>query len=539
MKNDNRFSTRLLITVLAISLILVFNLSGCGDQAEEPIEPEPTVVEYSIADLAELAGPSIAYIEASDDFYGDYYWFGSGFVVSENGVIVTNYHVLDGATSVLIEINGQVYEDIQVLAYNENWDLAVLKVDASGLTPLVLAGSVEDARLGEQVIAMGNPEGLKKTVSDGIISTLYRRLEDFDYDHIQTTAPISKGSSGGPLMNMRGEVIGVNTLTYMTGQNLNFAVPIDMVHNMLANQGQPMGIAEVFGHGSAQQTVAYFEHRPGELAVVLSWEGDADLDLEIWTDDFEFLEAASFLGDSPDITRGEQGEEWFAFTEYNYIDQGTSQDYGQGRYIVSVYYYGPEPAEGHGAVEARLDVYYPDGGSETFFVEEMWYTPPYDQWFALLVDADANEVKILDLYLDAPLVAMLEWDSEADLDLVVFSEKYTPLFTPYDFWYGYDITNGSLGLETFRFGVFSNDEGSFDFSEGLHDLLVYMENTGAPVTTATVTLLTPDLLYSRFSHTFTPDPRGDYLWLVAYDLDPQTELFYETDDSNNKVYLDE
>jgi len=541
VKIKNLFSTRFLVTVLVLSVILVLNLSGCSGSTEEPIESEPSepaAAEYSIADLAELAGPSIAYIEASDNFYGDYYWFGSGFVVSDDGLIVTNYHVMDGATSALVEINGQIYEDIQVLAFNENWDLAILKVEASGLTPLVLAGSVEDARLGEQVIAMGNPEGLKKTVSDGIISTLYRRLEDFDYDHIQTTAPISKGSSGGPLMNMRGEVIGVNTLTYMTGQNLNFAVPIDMVHSMLANQGQPLSIAEVFGHGSTQ-TVSFFEHRPGELAVVLSWEGDADLDLEIWSADFEFIETASMLGDSPDITRGGQGEEWFAFTNYSYINEGFTVDYGEGRYIVSVFYYGPEPADGIGAVTAKLDVYYPDGESETFFIEELWYTPPYDQWFALLVDVDAGAVKILDLYMDSPVVAMLEWDTEADLDLVVFSENYTPFFTPFDFWYGYDIMDGWQGLETFRFGSFSNDEETFDFSVGLHDVLVYMENSGSPVTTATVTLLSQDLQFSRFSHTFTPDPRGDYLWLVVYDLDPQTQLFYESDAGNNIVYLDE
>jgi S1-C subfamily serine protease len=531
----------LLFTALMIIILATLFTAGCDD-TPDPASESP--VEYSVADLAEMAGQSIAYIEAKESANSNYPWFGSGFVIKSDGVIVTNYHVMDGAAVALVEINGQIYEDVQVLAANEEWDLAILKIEASNLTALALAGSIDDVRLGEQVIAMGNPEGLKRTVSDGIISTVYRRLEGFNYDHIQTTAPISKGSSGGPLMNMRGEVIGVNTLTYLTGQNLNFAVPIDLLHALINDIGEARPVATVFGEGSyssAGSSVStgssgFYEHRPDELAVVISWEGNVDLDLEIWSTDFEYMGKAYHIGDSPDISYGEQGEEWFAFTSFETPDGGLT-DYSSGQYIVSVFYYGPEPADEHGITEVTLEFYYPSGEKEVIFIEDLWYTPPYDQWFAMIVDADAGSYKLLDLYFDTPLVAMLEWDSTADLDLYVWSEKYDEYFTPSQFWYGYDIQDGTVGLETFRFGAFEMEGQKYDFSSGLHDLLVYMDNPGNPETTATLTLVSAELELVRFNFTFTPDTQGEYAWYALFDLNMDTLEYVELIGDERKLFL--
>ncbi len=529
--------TAFVIIMLAFTLI-----TGCND------EPEPvsvTPIEYSVADLAEMAGESIAYIEANDSTGSDYPWFGSGFVVRSDGVIVTNYHVMDGATVALVEVGGQVYEDIQVLAANEEWDLAILKVNASNLTALPLSGSIDDVRLGEQVIAMGNPEGLKRTVSDGIISTVYRRLEGFDYDHIQTTAPISKGSSGGPLLNMRGEVIGVNTLTYLTGQNLNFAVPIDLLHSLMNDLGEAQTVAAVFGDGTGGSfgssgsagSSGFYEHRPGELAVVISWEGSVDLDLEIWSTDFEYIGKAYQIGDSPDISYGENGEEWFVFTSFALPD-GETSDYSSGQYIVSVFYYGPEPADGRGETDVTLEFYYPSGKKEVVFIEDLWYTPPYDQWFAMIVDADEGSYKLLDLYFDTPLVAMLEWDSEADLDLYIWSERYDENFTPSLFWYGYDIIDGTVGLESFRFGTFEIDGQDYDFSSGMHDVLVAMDNPGNPETNATLTLVSSELELVRFNFTFTPDNRGEYAWFALIDLNLDTLKYTELIGDDRRLFLE-
>lgn len=156
--------------------------------------------------------------------------FGSGFVVRENGVIATNYHVIDGAASATVKFeNGNTYNAKYITSYNEQRDIAILKIDATGLTALKI-GDSSKCIAGEKVVAIGNPLGLQNTVSDGIISSLNRIVENQGY--IQITAPISPGSSGGPLFNMSGEVIGINSAGFTTGQNLNLAIPINEVKNM-------------------------------------------------------------------------------------------------------------------------------------------------------------------------------------------------------------------------------------------------------------------------------------------------------------------
>jgi S1-C subfamily serine protease len=542
MTKSNKLPGVLLFTVFVIITLALTLVAGCNDEPE-PVSETP--IEYSVADLAEMAGESIAYIEAKESADSFYPWFGSGFVVRSDGVIVTNYHVMDGANVALVEVGGQIYENVQVLAANEEWDLAILKIDASNLNVLALADSVDDVRLGEQVVAMGNPEGLKRTVSDGIISTVYRRLEGFNYDHIQTTAPISKGSSGGPLLNMRGEVIGVNTLTYLTGQNLNFAVPIDLLHSLINDLGEAQTVAAIFGSGSVGSSGSasstgssgFYEHRPDELAVVISWEGNVDLDLEVWSTDFEYIGKAYEIGDSPDISYGEQGEEWFAFTNFETLD-GEATDYSSGKYIVSVYYYGPEPADGQGITDVTLEFYYPSGEKEVVFIEDLWYTPPYDQWFAMIVDADAGSYKLLDLYFDTPLIAMLEWDTEADLDLFIWSEQYDEYFMPSLFWYGYDIVDGKTGLESFRFGTHEIDEQEYDFSKGSYDVLVYMDNPGVPETNATLTLISSELELVRFNYTFTPESEGEYAWLALLDVNLDTLEYVEVIGDERRLFLE-
>jgi hypothetical protein len=532
---------RVSITAIFLVIAALLLISGFGCGSDETVQTDDTAdQEYSIADLAELAGQSVAYIEAEDPSFPDYYWFGSGFVVSADGLIITNYHVMEGAVDVIIEVNGQIYENVTVLAANEEWDLAVLKIEAAGLQPLSLAASIEQSRLGEEVVAMGNPEGFKRTVSDGIISTLYRRLDGFDFDHIQTTAPISKGSSGGPLLNMRGEVIGVNTLTYMTGQNLNFAVPIDLVHDLLNNLGQARSLAEVFGSGATTDDVVLYDPQPGEFAVVLSWEGNADLDLELWSEDYELLGTAAMLSGSPDISHGSQGEEWFVFKEHQSPGDGSLNDYSSGRYVISAYYWGPEPAEGIGTAEVELSVVFPDGRREVVLTEELWYSPPYDSWFTLLIDADSGDFKILDFFIDAPLIAMLEWDTNADLDLMVWDGEREVFYTPYDFWYGYDFRDGGAGLEIFRFGVFDLDDETLDFTTGLVDVLVYMRKAENPAATeATVTFLTETLELTRYRQTLIPDPLRDFFWVAAFDLDLETLEYLEPTDGEKFIFLED
>ncbi|MFL4471909.1 DegQ family serine endoprotease [Tateyamaria armeniaca] len=136
---------------------------------------------------------------------------GSGFVISEDGYIVTNNHVIEGADEIQIEFfNGDELE-AELIGTDPNTDIALLKVEASGPLPFVPFGDSDGARVGDWVVAMGNPLGQGFSVSAGIVSARNRALSGTYDDYIQTDAAINRGNSGGPLFNMDGEVIGVNT----------------------------------------------------------------------------------------------------------------------------------------------------------------------------------------------------------------------------------------------------------------------------------------------------------------------------------------
>lgn len=176
-----------------------------------------------------LCSPAVCYIEVYDRA-GQAVASGSAFAVSSDGRLVTNYHVIEGVYSAKAKFpDGTVYDVKKVMAYDVARDVAVLKIDATGLTTLKL-GSSSAIVSGETVYTLGSPQGLDNTIANGIISTVEREVDGQKY--IQITAPISPGSSGGALLNAKGECIGITTGT-LAGQNLNFAVPIDDVKSYL------------------------------------------------------------------------------------------------------------------------------------------------------------------------------------------------------------------------------------------------------------------------------------------------------------------
>ena len=169
---------------------------------------------------------------------------GSGFVVSADGFILTNNHVVEGAEQVTVRLLDRREFRAKVIGSDANTDVAVLKIDAKGLQPVSL-GNSDDARVGEWVLAIGNPlgEGLTFTVTSGIISAQGRALQGLPgrgqgsiQDFIQTDAAINPGNSGGPLVNVRGEVIGINSaIASETGfySGYGFAIPINLAHTVM------------------------------------------------------------------------------------------------------------------------------------------------------------------------------------------------------------------------------------------------------------------------------------------------------------------
>ncbi|NLY76890.1 MAG: PDZ domain-containing protein [Tissierellia bacterium] len=160
---------------------------------------------------------------------------GSGVIVDSNGYILTNAHVIDNgkAGNIKVLLNNGDEKEAKVLWYDSLLDLAMIKVEASGL-PAAKLGDSDNLVIGETVVAIGNPLGLEfqSTVTSGIISGLHRSINvdgNVIEDLIQTDASINPGNSGGPLLNARGEVIGINTAKITSGEGLGFAIPINLV----------------------------------------------------------------------------------------------------------------------------------------------------------------------------------------------------------------------------------------------------------------------------------------------------------------------
>jgi hypothetical protein len=197
---------------------------------------------YTVPELARTMSPAVVFI-GNVNPKGQVESIGSGFIVDPNGTIVTNYHVIEGASALQVKtLDGEIYDRVDVIDYDQRRDLAVIKVRAFKPLPTVTLGdgTVEP---GEEAVAIGNPKGLEHTVSAGIISA-FRQAEG--YRLIQISVPISPGSSGGPLFNLEGKVIGITSAGVIAegAQNLNFAVPIEYVRPLLASGSTPIPVAE-------------------------------------------------------------------------------------------------------------------------------------------------------------------------------------------------------------------------------------------------------------------------------------------------------
>ena len=162
---------------------------------------------------------------------------GSGFVWSADGIIVTNNHVIEGASKITINFNDGRQMDARLIGVDPDSDLAVLRVSANNLTAAPI-GTSSDLLIGETVVAVGNPFGLSGSVTTGVVSATGRSVPSKEQgrtftDFIQTDASINPGNSGGPLLNIDGRVIGINTAIYAQAQGIGFAIPVDRAKKVI------------------------------------------------------------------------------------------------------------------------------------------------------------------------------------------------------------------------------------------------------------------------------------------------------------------
>lgn len=159
---------------------------------------------------------------------------GSGFIISNEGYILTNYHVVADADEIKVKLSDGREFKAEIKGTDEKLDLAVLKIDVKGKLPVAKLGDSDTIQVGEWVMAIGNPFGLNQTVTAGIVSATGRVIGSGPYDDfIQTDASINPGNSGGPLFNAKGRVIGINAAIVAGGQGIGFAIPINMAKGVL------------------------------------------------------------------------------------------------------------------------------------------------------------------------------------------------------------------------------------------------------------------------------------------------------------------
>lgn len=208
---------KFIATLLAV--ILSFGLFSCSDTRN----PLPLTAEEIYDKAKDCVVEIVTYNKKNQELA-----LGSGFVLSSDGKIVTNYHVIEESYSAKVFVGETEYPVNTILAYNIDKDIAVLKIDASKLKTLTI--NYSEPTTGSTIYALGSSRGLTSTFSKGIVTTSSRELDGVTY--IQHDAAISNGNSGGPLINEKCEIIGINTLTIRDSQNLNLAIPASEINSL-------------------------------------------------------------------------------------------------------------------------------------------------------------------------------------------------------------------------------------------------------------------------------------------------------------------
>lgn len=206
------------IKKIVFSLLVIFGHSHSAFSSE---------ITFDATDLYERVKPSLCAVLSLDE-RGEELAFGSGFVISEDGKIVTNAHVISGAKNVNVECDSKQATVSKIIAYKEGIDLAVLQSGLSKTKPLKITPR-EKMKPGGLIFALGNPLGLQGTITSGLFSGV-RSYEENDY--LQLSASVNPGNSGGPIITTTGEVIGVAAMGISGAQGLNFAIPADVLLNL-------------------------------------------------------------------------------------------------------------------------------------------------------------------------------------------------------------------------------------------------------------------------------------------------------------------
>ena len=246
---------------------------------EKPSTTEDPDKELSAEEVFDIA--NVSTVEIVAQVSGTYGSLGTGFFIDENGTVATNYHVIDGTVKGYITTSdGQQYDIKSVKGYDKDLDIAILETDATNTIPL--EQRTDEVKTGETIYALGSSKGYSGTFSEGIVSTAKR--EEKGHTYIQHTAPISNGNSGGPLLDTKARVIGLNNWVRTDGQNMNFAVPIEKIYSISADKS--MSLEDVLEAEYGYSTSSGNDFSTGDWnGKTMCQEGSRTISLSL-TDDF-------------------------------------------------------------------------------------------------------------------------------------------------------------------------------------------------------------------------------------------------------------
>ena len=260
---EKKVFTAVLVLVLAIFV----GMSCYSVPASQAKAKAPLMIPASFTDLAEMVSPSVVNIQTvknqnrtqrqfrrspfgQEDPFNDFFEkffggrpqrefkqrsLGTGFIIDKDGYIVTNNHVVQDTDQIKVILENDQEYDAEIIGLDPNTDLALIKIDPDGPLAALELGDSDDIKVGQWVMAIGNPFGLEHTVTTGIISAKGRVIGSGPYDDfIQTDASINPGNSGGPLVNLEGKVVGINTAIVAGGQGIGFAIPVDLAKGIIA-----------------------------------------------------------------------------------------------------------------------------------------------------------------------------------------------------------------------------------------------------------------------------------------------------------------
>lgn len=440
---------------------ILYSCVNCS-YTEKQAYPMPT---YTATELYEMIRVSVGEIVVFDK-NGVEIGVATAFVTGEDGEIVTNYHVIDGAYSAKVTIGDVTYDVKYVLMYDENIDLAVLELDTRGGTLLPVTVCKNPVKVGETVYAIGSSRGLTNTYSQGIVTYADRVVGGVT--HVQHDASITNGNSGGPLINAHGEVIGINTWGILDSQNLNFAVFTGELDNLTVTD--PMTLAEfhaatntpckilldfvfnnynssedgylrhTYTNGGAYYTVGASESGDSLFAeYYVSFGGGASLYLTFYLEDgaSEYIYYASYKDTEENVT-------------YGSFDPST---FTSGSLLTA------ESFEGGSWDRDVLMKYYSDGFAELVGWLE-WYTENNYSYIGVTID-DLGFTSFVYLTPEDKLCDYITEEGVYDPDYKWYEISETVSFDTYDesFNLNYDTEDGS----TFMSVMVEFDDGTYAY----------------------------------------------------------------------------